>query len=49
MPLDPHGEAEPLAAALDGRQVASFVMDRYVRDGERDNATVVVAQLEASA
>jgi serine/threonine protein phosphatase PrpC len=49
MPLDPSGDAKPLARSLEGSQVASFVMDRYVRDGERDNATVVVAQLEAPA
>jgi protein phosphatase len=48
MPLDPGGEAKPLPGSLDGADVARFVWDRYVEDGERDNATVVVAQLTPS-
>lgn len=49
MPLDPDGDAKPLPGSLDGAAVAGFVWDRYVEDGERDNATVVVAQLTPSA
>ena len=48
MPLDPGGEAKPLPGSLDGADVARIVWDRYVEDGERDNATVVVAQLTPS-
>jgi serine/threonine protein phosphatase PrpC len=46
MPLDPSGEATPLPGSLDATEVARFVLAHYERAGERDNATVVVAQLE---
>lgn len=44
-PLDPTGLAQPLPASLDGAGVARFVWDQYSAAGERDNATVLVAEL----
>jgi serine/threonine protein phosphatase PrpC len=46
MPLDPEGRAEPLPAHLDAKDVGKFVLDRYREDGERDNASLIVARFD---
>jgi hypothetical protein len=45
MPLDPEGSACPLPGSVDAGAIGLFVLDRYLRDGERDNATLIVARL----
>jgi serine/threonine protein phosphatase PrpC len=44
-PLDPGHDGKPLPASLDGAAVARFVWDQYTRAGERDNGTVLVAEV----
>jgi serine/threonine protein phosphatase PrpC len=47
MPLDPNGDAQPLPGSLEPEHVKDFVLEHYRRDGERDNATLIVARVGA--
>ena len=44
MPLDPDGSARPLPGSVAAEDIGTFVLEQYVRDGERDNATLLVAR-----
>lgn len=45
LPVDPDGTGASLPFSADEHSIAGALLDRYSRDGQRDNATILVARL----